>query len=142
MLSLYVGSNGESDTMEELKIKPHGERVLTYKHPNIRVEFESGNVQVQARTVNPIKIWELKFSGTKEEAGELERFFNKMRGGVGTFLWRTKERTEDGTEKETLNTVRFENDEIKFTEKYGLRDDGTYGCAAYETTIQIRKVWS
>ena len=45
--------------MEQLPLKPHGERLLTYKHPNIRVEFESGNVQVQASTVNPIKIWEL-----------------------------------------------------------------------------------
>lgn len=126
--------------MEELTIKPHGERVLTYKHPNVRVEFESGNVQVQARTVNPIQIWELNYSGDAQEKEALEKFFNKMRGGVGMFYWRDKE-IIDGEQVETLHKCRFENDELKFTKKYGALDDGSYGFVAYETTVQIRKIW-
>lgn len=127
--------------MEELTIKPYGERVLSYKHPNIRVELESGNVQVQPRTINPIKIWEIKFSGSEEEANQLEAFFNRMRGGAAKFLWKTKENNNSGEEVEVANTVRFENDEVSFTKKYGYRDDGTYGAIAYETTLKIRKVW-
>lgn len=127
--------------MEELTIKPYGERVLSYKHPNIRVELESGNVQVQPRTINPIKIWEIKFSGSEEEASQLEAFFNRMRGGATKFLWKTKENNNSGEEVEVANTVRFENDEVSFTKKYGYRDDGTYGAIAYETTLRIRKVW-
>lgn len=127
--------------MEQLPLKPHGERLLTYKHPNIRVEFESGNVQVQARTVNPIKIWELTFSGDANERIILTNFFNKMRGGVGKFIFVTKEVDAQGQESNINNVVRFENDELKFTEKFGLREDGTYGCTAYEAKVQLRKVW-
>lgn len=129
------------EELEELTIKPHGERVLSLKFPNARVELESGNVQVYKRTVNPIKVWELKFSGSKEEGDQLESFFERKGGGATPFLWRTMEDDGSGEEVEVIHTVRFEIDELPITKKRGHREDGTFGYVAYEATLKIRKVW-
>lgn len=127
--------------MEELTIKPHGERVLTSKFPNARVELESGNEQVYRRTVNPIKIWELKFSGSREEGAQLQAFFDRMGGGATPFLWRTMEDDGTGKEVEVVHKVRFNVDELPTNVKRGHREDGTFGDVAYEATVKIRKVW-
>lgn len=119
--------------METFTWKPHGERILTDKYPNTRVEFQSGNEQVQANSIHPIRIWELKFSCLAEEMREIQAFFNRMRGGAGKFYW-----VDDTGE---TNVVRFANDETAFTLKRGFIGNPQADTVASEFTLRFRKVW-
>lgn len=119
--------------LSTLTLKPYGERILETKYITRRVEFENGEEQVQLVAPLPIKIWELKFSGTKEMMDELQAFFDARKGGSEKFYW-------TDSEGET-HTVRFVNDSLKVTQKMGFREDGTFGIVGFETTVQLRKVW-
>ena len=116
-----------------MTIKPYGERKQTYKWPNRRIEYESGVEQVQKVTVNPIVVWELKFTGNKQTMDDLTDFFNVHSGGATAFYWTDSEGT--------THTVRFASDELALTEKYGGKPDGSIGIVGFETTLSIRKVW-
>ena len=80
-----------------------------------------------------MKQWDLKFCGTYEDMLDIRGFHDRHFGSAGKFLWNDGEGTQ--------HIVRFANDEIKITEKYGYGDNGLYGIQGFETSVSLRKVW-
>jgi phage-related protein len=113
--------------------KPYSNRKLSHTALNRRIEYESGNEQVQRVSVNPKVVWELKFSGIYSEMVAIKNFFDSHAPGGVLFYWVD----EDGTQQ----TVRFANDTCDLDQKYGIGDDGNFGVQAYECTLQFRKVY-
>ena len=127
------GFQKEVDSINTLTLKPHGSRIVTYEYPARRLEFEAANESVQATSINPKVIFELTYSGTYENYCDLRDFHAAQHGGVAPFYW------TDG--EGVLHTVRFATNDLKLTQKMGYKDDGSFGVVAYESTVQLRKVW-
>jgi len=120
--------------LDTLSIKPYGNRKLTHKALNNRVEMANGIEQVQQLAVNPVIIWELTFQGLYSEMLEIKSFFDAHAPGGVLFYW-----TDEAAE---THTVRFAEDSCEIEEKFGFGDDG-YGIQAYGSlTLKLRKVYT
>jgi len=120
-----------ANEIQELTIKPRGERRLKPRWVNKSVEFETGKIQVHGISTAPTYFWELKFTGTMDVGNALEDFFNEHCGSRKAFYW------TDG--KGVRRTVRFAQDELDMTEKWGFTENG-YEPVAFDCTVMLREV--
>lgn len=118
-------------TIDVFSIVPNGDRKLTIQKNNYRVDFGNGNVQVQRKTINPAKLWELTLRGDKEWLDDAKAFFD-THGNGEQFYWTD----EDGIQ----NVCIFNNDSMEITQRVGWDETG-WGVKGFETTVVLRKVW-
>ena len=116
--------------MDELTIKPRGERRRKAKWINRHIAMESGKEQIQGITTKQSYAWELKFTGTADTMEDLEDFFNAQNGSRKKFFW------TDG--KGVQRIVRFAQDELDIQEKWGFGDDG-YGVQGFDCSVALRE---
>jgi phage-related protein len=110
----------ELDTFE---FKPHGDVKITYSWDSEQVNFLNGHLQIHRRRVRAVKTYELTIAGTAETLLELQRFYDKQNGCLGTFYF-----TYDGIKEVCRFTSKLDTTHkievhktVFFTAKVGLR---------------------
>jgi phage-related protein len=119
--------------MDTFTFKHYQEVDMDDQANNFRVEFGTGNEQIQRKTVNGILKWTLPFRGDKTDFDELYAFWNSHKHGE-QFYWIDP---VTGTQ----HVCTFSNDNFQVKEKYG-HDETGYGMKAFDSVeLILRKVW-
>jgi phage-related protein len=100
---------------------------------NRRIEFESGNEQIQQTAVHPKVTWELPISGIKQTMDDIQAFFDSHAPGGQKFYYTDMNNVQ--------HIVTFATDTFEPTGKLGFGDDGNYGIQGFDVTVTLRKVW-
>ena len=118
----------ELDTFEFI---PHGDVKITYSWDSEQVNFLNGHLQIHRRRVRATKTYELTIAGTAETLQELQRFYDKQNGCLGTFYF-----TYDGIKEVCRFTAKLDT-----THKVELHKAVFFTCKVGLRVVQQTKVY-